>query len=115
MKLTDHGDLDPAVEKRLEIDDAVRAKYRADELARQTTLVLDALREQRPSMASQVADYFCNADQDRLVCLIAKAYWKAYWIGDWQPVIDELRELFDAAVESVAEENLPTELKETSE
>jgi hypothetical protein len=30
-------------------------------------------------------------------------------------VLDELRELFDAAVESVAKENLPTELKETSE
>ena len=111
MKLTDHGDLDPAVEKRLEIDDAVREKYRADELAWQTTLVLDALRAQRPSMALQVADYLCNADQDRLVCFIADAYRH----GDWQLVIDELRELFDAAVESMAKENLPTELKETSE
>jgi hypothetical protein len=111
MKLTDHGDLDPAVEKRLKIDDAVRAKYRSDELAWQTTLVLDALRAQRPSTALQVADYFCNADQDRLVCLIAGAYRH----GDWEPVLDELCELFDAAVANVAEENLPTELKETSE
>ena len=107
MKLTDHGDLDPAVEKRLEIDDSVRAKYRADELAWQTTLVLDALRAQRPSIALQVADYLCNADQDRLVCLIADAYRH----GDWQPVIDELRELFDAAVQSAAEENLPAEFR----
>jgi len=81
MKLTDHGDLDPAVEKRLEIEDAVREKYRADELAWQTRLVRDALRARR------------------------------YRHGDWQPVIDELRELFDAAVESVAEENLPAEFR----
>jgi hypothetical protein len=108
MKLTDHGDLDPAVEKRLEIEDSVREKYRADELAWQTTLVLDALRAQRPSTVLQVADYLCNApDQDRLVCFIADAYRH----GDWQPVIDELRELFDAAVESVAEENLPAEFR----
>jgi len=57
MKLTDHGDLDPAVEKRLEIEDAVREKYRADELAWQTRLVRDALRARRPSMAWQVSDY----------------------------------------------------------
>ena len=67
--------------------------------------------EERAETARNVANYLCNDDQDRLVCLIAKAY----WIGDWQPVIDELRYLFDAAVQSVAEENLPTELKETSE
>jgi hypothetical protein len=108
MKLTDHGDLDPAVEKRLEIEDSVREKYRADELAWQTTLVLDALRAQRPSTALQVADYLCNADQNRLVCFIADAYRH----GDWQPVIDELRELFDAAVQSMAEENLPAEFRE---
>jgi len=42
-----------------------------------------------------------------LVCFIADAYRH----GDWQPVIDELRELFDAAVESVAEENLPAEFR----
>jgi hypothetical protein len=107
MKLTDHGDLDPAVEKRLEIEDAVREKYRADELAWQTRLVRDALRARRPSMAWQVSDYLCNADQNRLVCFIADAYRH----GDWQPVIDELRELFDAAVESVAEENLPAEFR----
>ena len=111
MKLTDHGDFDPAVEKRLEIDDAVRAKCRADELAWQMTLVLDALRTQQPLTARGVANYFCNDNHDQLVCLIAGAYRH----GDWQPVIDELRELFDAAVASVAGENLPAELKETTE
>ena len=111
MRLTDHGDLDPAVEKRLEIEDSVRAKYRSDELAWQTTLILDALRTQQPSTARGVANYFCNADQDRLVCLIADAY----RYGDWRPVIDELRELFEAAVQSAAEKNLPAELKETTE
>ena len=111
MKLTDHGDFDPAVEKRLEIDDAVRAKCRADELAWQMTLVLDALRTQQPLTARGVANYFCNDNHDQLVCLIADAY----RYGDWQPVIDELRELFDAAVASVAGENLPAELKETTE
>ena len=110
MKLTDHGDLDPAVEKRLEIDDAILAERRADWIAWKKILIHDALSEKRRSMALQVADYLCNADQDRLVCLIAGAYRH----GDWQPVIDELRELFDAAVQSVAEENLPAELKETS-
>ena len=111
MRLTDHGDLDPAVEKRLEIEDSVRAKYRADELAWQTTLVLDALRTQQPLTARGVANYFCNDNHDQLVCLIAGAYRH----GDLQPVIDELRELFDAAVASVAGENLPAELKETTE
>ena len=107
MKLTDHGDFDPAVEKRLEIDDAVRAKCRADELAWQMTLVLDALRTQQPLTARGVANYFCNDNHDQLVCLIAGAY----RYGDWRPVIDELRELFDAAVKSVAEEMLPAEFR----
>ena len=107
MRLTDHGDLDPAVEKRLEIEDSVRAKYRKDEIAWQTTLLLNALRAKRWSTTLKVADYLCNADQAGLVCLIADAYRH----GDWQPVIDELRELFDAAVKSVAEEMLPAEFR----
>ena len=108
MRLTDHGDLDPAVEKRLEIDDAILAERRADWIAWKKILIHDALSEKRRSMALQVADYLCNADQDRLVCLIAGAYRH----GDWQPVIDELRELFNAAVASVAEENLPAEFRQ---
>jgi hypothetical protein len=107
MKITDHGDLDPAVEKRLEIDDVILAERRADWLAWKTQLIHDALNEERAETARNVANYLCNDDQDRLVCLIAKAY----WIGDWQPVIDELRELFDAAVKSVAEESLPAEFR----
>ena len=105
MRLTDHGDLDPAVEKRLEIDDAILAERRAEWIAWEKNLIHDALSEKRPSMALQVSDYLCNADQDQLVCLIAGAYRH----GDWQPVIDELRELFDAAVQSVAAEHLPAE------
>ena len=108
MKLTDHGDLDPAVEKRLEIEDSVRAKYRKDEIAWQTTLLLNALRAKRWSTTLKVADYLCNADQARLVGFIADAYQH----GDWQPVIDELRELFNAAVQSAAEENLPAEFRQ---
>jgi hypothetical protein len=86
MKITDHGDLDPAVEKRLEIDDVILAERRADWLAWKTQLIHDALNEERAETARNVANYFCNDEQDRLVCLIAKAY----WIGDWQLVIDEL-------------------------
>ena len=105
MRLTDHADLDPAVEKRLEIDDAILAERRADWIAWKKILIHDALSEKRPSMGLRVADYLCNADQARLVCLIAGAYRH----GDWQPVIDELRELFEAAVQSVAAEHLPAE------
>ncbi len=108
MKITDHGDLDPAIEKRLEIDDAILAERRADWLAWKKILIHDALSEKRPSVVLQVAGCLCNADQDRLVCLIAGAYRH----GDWQPVLDELRELFDAAVQSMAEENLPAEFRE---
>lgn len=108
MKLTDHGDFDPAVEKRLEIDDSILAERRADWIAWKTKLIHDALNEERAETARNVANYFCNDDQDRLVCLIATAY----WLGDWQPVIDELRKLFDAAVQSAAEENLPAEFRQ---